>query len=113
MLARLSEVKRGVTKAERLELIRARFRRNRPIQEPAPKIEAQCTKQVYSFHPYGLGNPEHLREVAAQWIYAPREAKDPMPLQLRRIKRVSPLTKISEQLPRKLPRLVIHYANSQ
>jgi hypothetical protein len=42
-----------------------------------------------------LGNPKHLQEVASQWIYQPREAKDLAVLEPHRIKRVSPLTKIS------------------
>jgi hypothetical protein len=90
-----------MTKAERLQLLRCKLRRNRPIQEPAHKRAPQIQKQAYRFHPYGLGNPKDLPEVGAQWIYAPREAKDPAALKPHRIKRVSPLTKISEQLPKK------------
>jgi hypothetical protein len=94
-----------MNKAQRLELIRARFRRNRPIQELAPKPTPQTKKQAYHFHPYGLGNPAQLREVATQWIYAPREVKDLHMLKPRRIKRISPLTMIAVKLPRKLMRI--------
>jgi hypothetical protein len=95
-LAWFSEVKRGMDKAQRLQFIRARFRRNRLIQEPVPKSAPQTQKQAHRFHPYGLGNPKDLPMVGAQRIYAPREGKDTQLLKPRRIKRKSPLVKIAE-----------------
>jgi hypothetical protein len=86
-----------MNKAERLQLLRSKLRRNRPIQEPVPKPEPQPQKQPYRFHPYGLGSPKDLPQVGAKWIYAPCEAKDPAALEPRRIKRKSPLVGIAER----------------
>jgi len=97
-----------MTKAERLELLRSKLRRNRPIQEPLPSSKPnaapQAHKQAYRFHPYGLGNPKDLPEVGTKWIYAPCDAQDPATLEPRRIKRKSPLVKIAEYYFKRLRR---------
>lgn len=49
---------------------------------------------------------QHTKEMQSRWVYMADKPETAPTLKLRRIARKSPLTRIAEQLPAKLPRVL-------
>jgi hypothetical protein len=93
----------GMTKAERLQFMRQRFKAKVGFPRSEPKPINQPT-QVYRFDPFGPSYSSSRRP--KKWVC---EADKPMPvmqLKPRRTARKLALTRIAEQLPVKLPRVL-------
>jgi len=87
-----------MTKAERLEFIRKKYRQKHPFPRVAPKT--QRPKAVWYYDNWGV--PTHPREVQkTDWLFA-ADPKPKVAVRPKRTARKSPLTKIAEQLPWKV-----------
>lgn len=94
-----------MTKAERLKFMRERFKIPRSF--PPPRKRQYVVTHAGNHYRQGILSvavDQHTREMQSQWVYMPR--KEPvLRVAHKRKARVSPLTKIADQLPHKLPRI--------
>jgi hypothetical protein len=89
-----------MTKAERLQFMRQRFKRKGGFPRSEPKPIAQ-PKQVYRFDPFG---PSYSSSRSPKkWVCEADIAEAGPALKPRRTARKLALTRIAEQLPAKLP----------
>jgi hypothetical protein len=88
-----------MTKAERLQFMRRQFGAKKPFPATPPKPTTQSAQRKKVYMPWPDIIVDHKRTPG--WMMQPSE-KQQVPLGERRIKRVSPLTRISQQLPKKL-----------
>jgi hypothetical protein len=92
----------GMTKAERLQFLRQRLKRVKNGFQPAQKPQEMPRKVVFHSD-YCVA--QHLRELPVGWIFAAKP-KPTLRLAHKRKARKSALTRIAEQLPAKLPRVL-------
>ena len=104
----MEELKSGhMTKVQRLEFMRKRFKvvRNFPPLKPRQPVIIR----VGSYYRQGtlsVSVDQHTREMQAKWVYMAKRPAPVLPLKPRRTARKSALTRIAEQLPAKLPRVL-------
>lgn len=91
-----------MTKVERLQFLRQRFKRAKVGAQMAQKPTEMPRKGV--FHS-GYCVAQHLRELPVDWVFAASPAP-PLRVAPSRTARKSALTRIAEQLPAKLPRVL-------
>jgi hypothetical protein len=93
-----------MTKAQRLKFMRKRFGRPKGLFAAKPRPQ-DSAKGSYRFDAFGV--PQHLSELRQKRVYLP----DPKPaicVAIKRTARKSALTRIAEQLPAKLPRVLFY-----
>src|SRR5580704_3478929 len=84
----------AMTKAERLQFMRARFRTHRGFALVEIKPKDTSPKRSYHFDAFGV--PQHLRGLRQKRIYAP-DPKPTLHIAHKRTARVSALTKIVQK----------------
>jgi hypothetical protein len=91
-----------VTKAERLEFMRRRFK----SKESYPRVEPRPEPYKPRHFSFGSLSPyiTPTEGVPCEWVYSPLKAKDPKALEPHRMARKSPLVKIAEHYFKKLRR---------
>jgi hypothetical protein len=92
-----------MTKDERLQFMRQRFKAKGGFLRSEPKAIAP-PKQVYRFDPFGPSYSSSRRP--KKWVCEADKPMPLMPLKPRRTARKLALTRIAEQLPAKLPRVL-------
>lgn len=93
-----------MTKEERLRFMRERFKveRSFPLLRPRQPIVAN-TGNHYRQGTLSMSVDQHTTEMQSQWVYMPRKKPD-LRVAHKRHDRVSPLIRIAETYPVRLPR---------